>query len=306
MMFLSCLGICFLGVIFVVILYHICLALVFPVLPSKYFPAPAKGLWAVVTGAGSGIGRGFSEELALRGYNLILLGRNDGTLSDCEDSIRKINSQIDIEKGVMDFSQPSEIYIEKVEQMIENKKISLLVNNVGMMNEIPGPFSLHDKKHITDMVKCNCSSPLTLSHLFIPHFEKQGKGGIIFLSSAVGEFASPYMAVYSGTKAFVARFAEALSEEVRPYNIDVLIMHPYYVSTRMSGYAKPSLLVCSTRRYASQAFPYLGRTLYSQPYIPHKCMDAFMTVLTTLVPLPLVLALYRKTIASFAEGKKNQ
>ncbi|KAH7826861.1 very-long-chain 3-oxoacyl-CoA reductase [Monocercomonoides exilis] len=261
--------------------------------------------WAIVTGGGSGVGRGFAEQLARRGFNIILLGRSRISMSECQESIRSRSPNVDVVMEEIDFSRPVHEWAQRVEAIISNKDISILVNNVGINTEIPVVYSEHDLAHVQDMIQVNCLAASAMTKIVLPLMKQNGKGGIIFLSSCTGEFASPMMAVYSGTKAYIRRFGEALSEEVKSSHIDVLVLHPYYVLSKMSGFRKPSLLVCTPTVFATCALRYLGRKVVVQPYFPHLCLD----VLFSLVPLGLSLRFQlnrMKTVAVRLMRRKNR
>ncbi|KAK2958260.1 putative Very-long-chain 3-oxoacyl-CoA reductase [Blattamonas nauphoetae] len=225
--------------------------------------------WAVVSGGGSGIGRGFAEVLAKRGFNIIILGRSRVSLMECEEAIHSHSPNVEVISAEIDFSQPSINWIPLVRSCIENRDIALLVNNVGMNTEIPGPYTEHDYRHVNAMVNCNCSATLALTKLILPLMKQNNKGGIIFLSSCTGVWACPLQAVYSATKAFIFKYAEALSEELRISQIDVLILSPFYVQSKMSGFRRTSFLVPSAVKFAEHAILFLGRTSAPQPMFSH-------------------------------------
>ena len=75
-------------------------------------------------------------------------------------------------------------------------------------------YSCHNIEHVNKMVQVNCLSMLAITNLILPIMEAKGKGAMIFMSSSSGVHETPYMAIYSATKAFIWKFAEALSGEV--------------------------------------------------------------------------------------------
>lgn len=201
------------------------------------------GDWAVVTGATSGIGLELATQLANAGFNLIINARNAGKLKlVAEDLKSKYNIQLKIVDG--DVSEQSGI--EKIIHASQNLDVGLLINNAGYGTS--GLFvnsSIHVEKN---MLRVNCEAVLLLTHYFSQRFKQQQRGGIIFLSSLVAFQGVPYAANYAATKAYIQSFAEALSAELKPYHIDVLVAAPGPVDSgfgeranmKMNGALSPS------------------------------------------------------------------
>jgi 17beta-estradiol 17-dehydrogenase / very-long-chain 3-oxoacyl-CoA reductase len=126
------------------------------------------------------------------------------------------------------------------------------------------------------------------------------------MSSIAGRDATPMMSVYSATKGFVWRFAEALSEEVKSEGISVLLLHPYYVKSAMSGFRKTSFQVCAPDEFARYALTYLGRQTNAQPYWPHLLLDAGFYFLPTFVKLKLLMGQMKGVIFRLEKRKRRQ
>ena len=184
-------------------------------LKSKY------GEWAIVTGASSGIGLELATQLADAGFNLIINARNNGKLKSLEQQL-KPNHNIEIKIVEADVSESTGI--EKIIAASQHINIGLLINNAGYGTS--GLFidsSLHSE---INMLRVNCEAVLSLTHYFSQRFMQQKRGGIIFLSSLVAFQGVPYAANYAATKAYIQSFAEALTEELKPFGVDVLAVAP--------------------------------------------------------------------------------
>ena len=93
--------------------------------------------WAMITGATSGIGLGFAEELAKEGFNLILVGRSTEKLLNCKVDLEKKFPEIQIETRKIDLMSTNvQDYID-LGDSVENLDVSLLVNNAGSMSISP-------------------------------------------------------------------------------------------------------------------------------------------------------------------------
>jgi 17beta-estradiol 17-dehydrogenase / very-long-chain 3-oxoacyl-CoA reductase len=96
--------------------------------------------WAVVTGATDGIGRAFAENLARKGFKVVLISRTEEKLMTVVEEIKQTTGNQHIEYIVADFSKchqnPEEFY-GKITHQLEGKEISALVNNVGIVTDRP-------------------------------------------------------------------------------------------------------------------------------------------------------------------------
>ena len=102
-----------------------------------YFLRPAKNLkkygsWALVTGPTDDIGKSFSFELAKRGLNLVLVGRNPDKLKDVSDSIQAKYAKTQIKSVVVDFSGDLDEGVERIKEAIEGLDIGILIKMLRM------------------------------------------------------------------------------------------------------------------------------------------------------------------------------
>ena len=179
------------------------------------------GEWAIVTGASSGIGLELATQLADAGINLIINARNDDRLLSVESGLRS-SSNIQVKSVIGDVSEGK--VIEKIISAAQGLNIGLLVNNAGYGTS--GLFVDASLPAEINMLRVNCEAVLSLTHHFAQRFKQQRRGGIIFLSSLVAFQGVPYAANYAASKAYIQSFAEALAEELKPFNVDVLAAAP--------------------------------------------------------------------------------
>lgn len=179
------------------------------------------GLWAVITGASSGIGREIAIQLAEARLNLVLVARSHDRLEQMKvDLITRYG--IEIRVICADLGQKTAIEI--VEQQTNDLNVGLLVASAGFGTS--GLFldaSLADE---LDMLDLNCRALLMMSLHFGRRFAQQQRGGIVLMSSIVGFQGTPYAAHYAATKAYVQTLAEALAVELAPLGVDVLAAAP--------------------------------------------------------------------------------
>jgi len=176
---------------------------------------------AVVTGASSGIGRGFAELLAAKGLDLVLTARRQELLDELASQLKAAHGTT-CRTLALDLSRPDAA--ETIAAGTADLDVGLLVSNAGF--PITGNHAKVDGAELTEMVLVNALAPLQLSRLFIPRLAARGHGGIIFTSSVEGFIGFPFSAAYSATKGLVNSFGEALWAELKPHHIDVLTLCP--------------------------------------------------------------------------------
>ena len=188
---------------------------------------------ALITGTTSGIGRALSIKLALEGYRLILVARNDKLLKEQASELRLHG--IEVLEIVCDLSQPDASgYILN---QIEKAKISIdmLVNNAGF-NEA-GEFTETDLKKELAMILVHIVSLTELTKGLLPDMLKAGSGKILNIASTGAYMACPYDAVYAATKAYVLSFSNALYQELKGSGVTVTALSPGATKTAFADKA---------------------------------------------------------------------
>lgn len=169
---------------------------------------------ALITGASSGIGRDMAKYLAEKGYDLILVGRNKQRLEELQNTL-KVNIQIIIADLSSD-TKVKELYI-----MTKNENIDILINNAGF-----GAFGLFyetDVNNEIDMINTNIVAVHLLTKLFLRDMVKRNSGYILNVASSAAFGPGPLMATYYATKAYVNNLTEAINEELRRDNSNIVV-----------------------------------------------------------------------------------
>lgn len=188
------------------------------------------GPWALVTGASSGIGTGFAEELAARGVNLVLSARRMDRL---EGLARRLEAAHGIAARVVesDLADPAEP--ARLAAACADLDIGLVVSNAGF--GLKGPHEANEPRAMTDMLMVNCNAPFQLAHAFLPRLKARGAGGILFTSSIEGLMGCPYSTAYSASKALVIALGEGLWGELQDSGVDVLTVCPGATESEAAG-----------------------------------------------------------------------
>ena len=192
---------------------------------------PSQKAYAVVTGAGSGIGRSFAMELAKRGGTIVCADIN---LEAAQETVALIESQTQSKAFAVqcDVGNKTQVHAlaEDAEKLM-NHPVTLLINNAGV--GLGGKF---DEVSLEDWQWCmhvNLWGVIHGCHYFVPKFKQQGYGAIINVASAAGYTAAPEMTAYNVTKSSVLALSETLSAELRKDKIRVNVLCPTLVPTNI-------------------------------------------------------------------------
>ena len=170
----------------------------------------AKGQWALVTGASSGIGEEFCQQLAKHGMNIAMAARREEKLRELALQLKKDHA-IDTAVLPLNLSEPGAPDEIKKQLNQRDIKIRLLCNNAA--SGLWGPYEKADPKNFHEMVKLNTLAPVLMCHCFLPDLTSHPTSVIINVSSQAAYQPVPFMAVYAATKAFMHSFSLALYGE---------------------------------------------------------------------------------------------
>lgn len=186
----------------------------------------SQGL-AVITGASAGIGAVYADRLAHRGYDLLLVARNQERLEHLANAIATDTGR-KVEVLVADLMNPSDL--SKLEQMLrDDPRVTLLVNNAGV--GATAPLLNSDIADMSQMIALNVEVLTRLTYAVVPAFVSRGSGTIINIASIVAVAPETLNGVYGGTKAFVLAFSQSLRHELANTGIRVQVVLPGATST---------------------------------------------------------------------------
>ncbi len=191
---------------------------------------PSQQAYAVVTGAGSGIGQSFAMELGKRGGTVVCADINLAAAEKTVSLLAELGAKgFAIACDVGQAEQVAEL-AEQAEQMMQHP-VTLVINNAGV--GLGGKFdelSLEDWQWVTHV---NLWGVIHGCHYFVPKFKKLGYGAIVNVASAAGYTAAPEMTAYNVTKSGVLALSETLSAELKKANIKVNVLCPTLVPTNI-------------------------------------------------------------------------
>lgn len=177
------------------------------------------GPWAIITGASSGIGKGFAKQLAAEGLNVILVARRILLL---EEIGRQLAKEFGIRYLAIEADLAAESAIKKIAEATENFDIGLLISNAGTGK--PGKFLSFREDELKYILQLNAVSHLSLTHHFCKKMATRGRGGVLLTGAMGASNGLPYMANEAGTKGFILSLGKSLNSEFRELGINVTVL----------------------------------------------------------------------------------
>jgi short-subunit dehydrogenase len=195
-----------------------------------------KGI-AVVTGASAGIGSIYADRLARRGYDLILVARNQARLDDVARRVAGATGRT-VKTVAADLNDKADL--KRVETILATDPgITMLVNNAGV--GAVDPLLTSDVDVMEEMIDLNVTALTRLTYAVAPAFVVRGGGTIINISSVVAIAPEVLNGVYGGTKAYVLGLSQSLHKELADKNVRIQVVLPGATATNFWDAAGGSL-----------------------------------------------------------------
>jgi short-subunit dehydrogenase len=174
------------------------------------------GPYALVAGASRGIGAELANQLAAKGLNVVTIARN---LEQLEANATAMRTRHRVNVVPLRIDLADKDAAEQIVAQTSALDVGLLVYNAAI--GFSGAFWAKDLDYYHDLLAINILTPFDLVYWFAPKLMRQRRGGIIMISSAAGITPQPYLTAYAGTKGWNTQFSLSLSEELRPYGVDL-------------------------------------------------------------------------------------
>lgn len=187
-----------------------------------------SGPFAIVTGAGSGIGFAFAKELARRKINLILVSLPNENLIEKSETFSK---EFGIDSFCFEADLEDENQINRLHQFVIDKQIPVgyLINNAGIGSV--GSFESFSPAFYSRQIRVNDVAPVLLTWYFLPLLKQCNSAYILYVSSLGSFFNIPNKEVYCASKNFIYSFSTSLRTSLKKTNISVSVVCPGPVDT---------------------------------------------------------------------------
>jgi short-subunit dehydrogenase len=179
--------------------------------------------FALITGASKGIGKAIAEQLASRGFDLLLVARSADLLEQVAKEISHSTNKncLWLATDLAKDQAADSVY----EWCIKNQfTVSVLVNNAGY--GLSGSFEKYSADEHADMLKVNMITLTKLTRLFLPSLLKQPAAYILNIGSSASYQAVPLLSAYAASKAYVLSFSRGLYQELKKTSVSVTCICP--------------------------------------------------------------------------------
>lgn len=217
---------------------------------QRYNRAGKDKNWALVTGATDGIGFGFCQELCARGFNVLLMGRNEDKLHRRAAELRQQFPMSRVDTIVMD-AVPVNSEIDKLANGLPGQ-LTVLVNNVGgesMPYLTLGEYTFEELQTTIDK---NAVFMAQLTRVLLPVLSRAERSLVLNISS-MSAWGCPYVSTYAAAKGFVDTFTRALQGECAAEKNGVDVMGLKVGQTSTPGYNHPPSMFIPTARVMAKA-----------------------------------------------------
>jgi short-subunit dehydrogenase len=192
----------------------------------------ARGV-AVVTGAGSGIGRALAQQLAVAGSALALADVDEAGLAETVASLR---GTVKVSTHVLDVSDETAVREFAGEVVARHRRVTLLINNAGVA--LHGRFDEIALDDFRWVMNINFWGVVYGVQYFFPALKQEPRAHIVNISSVFGLVAPAGQSAYSASKFAVRGFTEVLRHELWGSNVFVSCVHPGGIRTAIARRAK--------------------------------------------------------------------
>jgi uncharacterized oxidoreductase len=186
----------------------------------------------LITGGGSGIGRGLAEAFHKLGNQVIIAGRRKPILDDSTAANPGMASVL------LDIEDPANIRKVAAQLATSHPTLNTVIHNAGIMrpeNLLAQPEDLADAEAI---ITTNLLGPIRLTAALLPLLKKQPHATILTVTSGLAFVPLSMTPTYNATKAAIHSYSQSLRYQLKSTNIEVIEIIPPYVQTELMGSAQ--------------------------------------------------------------------
>ena len=250
---------------------------------NSYSKIYGQNSWAVVTGASQGIGWEFCRQLARRGINCVLISRTASTLQKRCDELMKEFPGIKAEYLTADFMTDTSVEMyEKIAKDLEDKDVSILINNVGAFAT---KILRSSKQALRDAIICNSLPQVMMTKVLTDRMLNREKKSAIFNISSLGAHVpNGAQPPYHSSKTFGGMTSKAESLNFGD-KIDYSSCFPMYVATGMVPDRKVDLVTCTGEECTARFINLHGRTIrgWSFGHYKHQIFSMSLEIMKNVI-----------------------
>ncbi len=181
----------------------------------------------LITGGGSGIGRGLAEAFHALGNKVIIAGRRQQTL----------DATVAANPGMMaitlDIEDPASIRSFAADVAKQHPTLNVLINNAGIMRAEKLASQPDDLADAESTISTNLLGPIRLTAALLPHLQRQSYSAVMNVSSGLAFVPLAPTPTYCATKAAIHSYTQSLRYQLRESTTEVLELVPPYVATEL-------------------------------------------------------------------------
>lgn len=193
-----------------------------------------RGRTAVLTGAGSGIGRATALRLARAGTHLALVERNADSLAAVAAMAREFG--VTVSEHVVDVADKDAILALPEAVLGAHRGVDILMNNAGVA--LVGTFDLLSLEEYEWLIDINFWGVVRMTHAFLPLLRRAPAAHVVNISSVFGIVAPAGQSAYAAAKFGVRGFSESVRQEWKDSNITLTVVHPGGIRTSIARQAR--------------------------------------------------------------------
>ncbi len=221
-----------------------------------------SGNTILITGGGSGIGRGLAESFHALGNQVVIAGRRRQALDETTAANPGMRAL------TVDVRDPASLRALAAQAIAEFPALNVLINNAGIMRPEKLLAQQPDLADAEAIVATNLLGPIRLTAALLPHLQKQPRAAIINVSSGLAFLPMARTPTYCAAKAAIHSYTLSLRCQLRSTGIEVLELIPPYVATHlMDGADNPRAMPLS--KFIAEVM----EILKTQPTPPEICVE---------------------------------
>lgn len=246
----------------------------------------------VITGASSGIGEALAYEYAAQGHSLAITGRNGERLKNIVDKCKYLGAET-VENKVIDVTDATAMktWLKKID---EDHPVDIIIANAGISGGMDGLKKADLFKQASKIFETNITGVInTISPLYEKMVKRQ-RGHIVLMSSLASFSPWSGAPAYAASKATVRFLGEGMAASCQKYNIDVSVICPGFVESRMTDANDfPMPLKISAKKAAKKIVKGISRkrriivfplTIYIIVRMVAFLPSSFISLLTSRMP----------------------